>query len=581
MNDFGTLLPYFKKHAHRYIPGMICLVITSGGQLLIPQFLRRAVDTVSAGSFPLQAILTISLELVGTAAVISLGRFGWRYFINGASRRIERDLRARLYNHLLTLSSNFYGRYKIGDLMARSTNDMEAIRMATGMALVAFTDGVFMTLSIIIILVVQNPGIALYPLIPLPVITVLIIGLGRFVASYFRKVQEGFATVSQQAQEVFSGIRVIKSFVKEDYFLKRFHGANENYQNRNMRLVRVWGVFNPAVTFLSGLTSLILLWVGGQAVILRDLSPGSFVAVFSYLNMLIWPMLGAGFTVNMIQRGRASLIRINAVLNERPEIADPPSPVELIPDGRVEVRGLTFTYPGAAEPSLTSVGFTVDNGETLGILGRTGSGKSTLIRLLPRLLDPPPATVFVGGRDVREYNLHSLRAAFGVVPQDTFLFSASIYDNIQFGLDAPDQELVHKVAEISTITRDMSTFPAGWQTEVGERGISLSGGQKQRVAISRAIAVRPQILIFDDALSAVDTETEERILRDLLSFREGKTNIIISHRVSTLSIAHRIIVLDGGKIVQEGSHAELVAEDGFYRQIYNLQRMTHHHSEAE
>ncbi|HUX12429.1 MAG TPA: ABC transporter ATP-binding protein [Spirochaetia bacterium] len=581
VNDFNTLWPYFKKHAHRYIPGLLCLIVTSGGQLLIPQFLRAAIDTISTGTFPLSRIFLLGAQLVGVATVISIGRFGWRFFIHGASRRIERDLRSRLYAHLLTLSSNFYGRYKIGDLMARATNDMEAVRMATGMALVAFTDGVFMTLAIIIILFVQNPGVALYPLLPLPVITTLIIGLGRFVADYFRKVQEGFATVSQQAQEVFSGIRVIKSFVKENYFLDRFRAANESYQNRNMRLVRVWGVFNPAVAFLAGLTSLILLWVGGQAVILQDMSPGSFVAVLSYLSMLIWPMLGAGFTVNMIQRGRASLIRINEVLNERPDIANVENPVTDSPEAHIEVRALTYAYPDAQESVLKDLTFSVAVGETLGILGRTGSGKSTLIRLLPRLLDPPLGTVFIGGRDVRDYDLRTLRATFGVVPQDTFLFSASILDNIGFGMDDPDEQLIRKVADISTISRDMSSFPAGWNTEVGERGISLSGGQKQRVAISRAVAVRPRVLIFDDALSAVDTATEERILRELISARKGKTNIIISHRVSTLAFATRIIVLDRGRIIQRGSHAQLISEDGLYRQIYNLQQSTHHHAGTE
>ncbi len=581
VNDFDTLWPYFKKHSHRYIPGLLCLVVTSGGQLLIPQFLRAAIDTMSTGTFPLSRIFAIGAELVGVAAIISVGRFGWRFFIHGASRRIERDLRSRLYAHLLTLSSNFYGRYKIGDLMARATNDMEAIRMATGMALVAFTDGVFMTIAIIVILFAQNPGVALYPLLPLPVITALIIGLGRFVSDYFRRVQEGFATVSQQAQEVFSGIRVIKSFVKETYFLDRFRAANDSYQNRNMRLVRVWGVFNPAVTFLAGLTSLILLWVGGQAVILHDMSPGSFVAVFSYLSMLIWPMLGAGFTVNMIQRGRASLIRINAILNERPEIANPDNPVITSPEVRIDVRSLSYTYPDAREPVLKDLTFSIIAGETLGILGRTGSGKSTLIRLLPRLLDPPPGTLFLGGRDIRDYDLHTLRSTFGVVPQDTFLFSASILDNIRFGVDEQDEELVREVADISTISRDMSTFPSGWTTEVGERGISLSGGQKQRVAISRAIAVRPKVLIFDDALSAVDTATEEQILRGLISARKGKTNIVISHRVSTLAFADQIIVLDRGRIVQRGSHTELISQDGFYRQIYNLQQSSHHHSGTE
>jgi len=394
-------------------------------------------------------------------------------------------------------------------------------------------------------------------------------------------VQEGFATMSQQAQEVFSGIRVIKSFVKENYFLGRFRIANDVYGGRNMRLVRVWGVFNPAVTFLAGLTTLILLWFGGKAVIAGQLTIGSFVAVYSYLGMLIWPVLGAGMTVNMIQRGRASLVRVNAILAEEPDIASPPVAQSQAPNGTIEVRNLSFRYPDSAEPALKSLSFRIEQGQTIGILGRTGSGKTTLIKILPRLLDPPEGTVFIDGFDVRKYHLQSLRSSFGVVPQDTFLFSATIRDNIRFGLAEADDAMVLRAADISTISRDIGLFSDGWETEIGERGVTLSGGQKQRMAISRALAIRPNVLIFDDALSAVDTHTEEQILRELLKFRQGKTSIIVSHRVSTLSVADRIIVLDGGRIVQEGSHQELLAEEGYYRQVHRLQQLAEHHTEVE
>jgi ATP-binding cassette subfamily B protein len=594
LKEYKTLLPYMKKYRWSYVAGLLSLVVTSGGQLFIPQFIRRAVDEVGQGEVDLAVIGQIALGMIAVALVIGIGRFGWRYFIHGSSRRIEMELRGRLFDHFMSLSSGFFARNKIGDLMARSTNDMQHIRMASGMALVAATDGIFMTVAILVILFSQNPRLALLSILPLPVITLIIIFMGRLLGKLFKRVQEGFSTISQQAQEVFTGIRVVKSFVKESYFLRKFQQANEDYQSRNMRLVRLWGLFFPLVTFLSGLTSLILLRVGGESVILREISTGELVATLNYLEMLVWPMLGAGFTVNMIQRGGAALQRINEILNEEPEIQSPlegiriagrPTSEELArgPNGQgslveargaISVRNLTYSYPDADEPVLHDISFEVEAGEILGILGRTGSGKTTLIRLLPRLLNPPPGAVFLDGRDVRDYDLASLRSMFGFVPQDTFLFSASLKDNISFGMRHVNDDIVQRSAEISTITRDMAEFPSGWLTEVGERGITLSGGQKQRIAISRALAAESEILVFDDALSAVDTETEEKILDELLTYRRGKTSLIVSHRVSTLQAANRIIVLDQGRIVQSGRHEELVAEDGFYQEIFNLQQLS-------
>ncbi len=367
---------------------------------------------------------------------------------------------------------------------------------------------------------------------------------------------------------------VIKAFVQEPYSLRTFEEVNAGYKRRNMALVRIWGLFFPIVTFLAGLTTLILLRVGGEGVLLGTISPGEFVATLSYLEMLIWPMLGAGFTVNILQRGAASLARVNEVLSQEPEIRSLPGAVRRTPRGALEVRNLTFTYPDSPAPALEAVSFSLDRGKTLGILGRTGSGKTTLLKMFPRMLEPPRGTVFIDGIDVLEYDLGALRSAFGVVPQDTFLFSASIRENIAFGAPDADERLLHDTAEISTITRDLTGFPEGWSTEVGERGVTLSGGQKQRIAISRALTVEPAVLVFDDALSSVDTETEEKILSRMLAFRKGRTNIIISHRVSTLKIADLIIVLDKGRLVQAGTHDELVSRDGFYAEIFSLQQLT-------
>jgi ATP-binding cassette subfamily B protein len=596
MHELRSLFPYVRKHWGSYVLGVLCLALTSGSQILIPQFLRVAVDRISSGQFELSGIGTLMLGLIGVSLAIAGGRFGWRYFIHGASRRIERELREQLFNKFLELQPSYYNRSQIGDLMARSTNDMNAVRMASGMALVALFDGLFMTVAILIILFSQQPQIAAIAIIPLPLITALTLFLGRFIRGMFRSVQEGFSQLSQQTQEVFSGVRVVKSFVKEAFFLAKFREANETYQERNMRLVRVWGLFFPIVTLLAGVMMLILLRFGGEAVIMGELSAGDFVATLSYLEMLIWPMLGAGFTVNLLQRGAASLGRINAVLREEPEIKNPDDPVTAMPSTAISIRDLSFTYgdvekeghakarapandhgDDSAEererPALDGVSLEVPEGSILGILGRTGSGKSTLLRLLPRLQNPPRGTLFIGGVDILDYDLATLRSAFGVVPQDTFLFSASLRENIAYGVDDPDDEFIQHVADVSTISRDMKVFPNGWDTQVGERGITLSGGQKQRVAISRALAKDPRILVFDDALSAVDTETEELILNKLLTEREGRTSIIVSHRVSTLATADRVAVLDRGQLVQYGTHEELLAQDGFYREVATLQQL--------
>ena len=572
LHEFRTLLEYVRKYRRHYVFGILCLMVTSGGQIVIPQFIRIAIDTIVAGDFLLRDIGRYMLYLVGVAVIIALSRFGWRFFLHGASRRIEKELRERLFNHLLTLSSAFFRERTTGDLMARSTNDLQAIRMAAGMALVAMVDAVFMTIAILAILFTQTPRLAALVIIPLPLVTIAILFAGKLISERFRKVQEGFSILSERAQESVTGVRVIKAFVKERYFLDRFADANENYRTQNLRYIRIWGLFFPVITFLSGLTTLLLLQFGGEMVVLGSVTPGEFVATMNYLNMLIWPMLGAGLMVNWIARGAASLGRINSILSTEPDIAAPADAVTHRPGHQMSVRRLTFSYSDEAAPVLHNVDLDIPEGTIVGIIGRTGSGKSTLVNLLPRILDPSPGTVFLGGVDVHEYDLETLRSTFAIVPQDTFLFSATIEENIAFGVPEADHEDVRRVAEISTISRDIADFPDSWNTLVGERGVTLSGGQKQRVAISRALLRDPQILIFDDALSAVDTESEQRILRSLFDYRVGKSSVIISHRVSTLQNADRIYVLEDGEITQTGTHAELVRMDGLYRDIYQLQQ---------
>ncbi|MDR0623445.1 MAG: ABC transporter ATP-binding protein/permease [Treponema sp.] len=580
LREFKTLRPYLSRYRWRYFWGFVCLITVDAAQIIIPQFIRRAVDLISAGNFSWSRILFLSLWMIGVMTVISAGRFLWRYFIHGSSRRIETEMREQLFDHLLTLSWDFYQKNKIGDLMARSINDLNAVRMAIGMGLVALVDFIVMATSILIIIFIQDARSAALAVIPLPLVTLLILFFGSAVGKRFRWAQEAYSKMSDTVQETFAGIRVVKSFVKEGWFIKKFADTNDDYRRANMELTKLFGFFFPFVSFLSGLTVLIMLLIGGVRVVEGYMSPGSLVALFRYLQMLIWPLMGAGFTVTMIQRGAVSLHRVNEVMNAKPSISSPaePKPAPDIAGIRpaalpaIEIKNLNFAYSGGTSV-LADINLTVERGQWLGIMGRTGSGKSTLIKTLPRMVDPPRGTVFVFGLDVREWDLERLRSLFASAPQDSYLFSDSIKNNIGYGLEAPAEEAVKKAADISALEKDLETFNSGWETLIGERGLTLSGGQKQRVALSRALMMDSEILILDDSLSAVDAETEQRILAGMLRERQGRTTIIISHRVSTLRHADRIAVLDQGRISEYGKPRELLARSGYYARMAALQQL--------
>ena len=573
LKEYRTLLPYLNKYIPYYITGILCLVITDAGLLYIPQFIKNAINAISTGNFDLEVIRTLMLQMVLVALVVSIGRFFWRFFIHGASRRIEMELRRNIFYHLLDLSSSFFGKNKTGDLMARMTNDMKAIRMASGMAFVAFIDGLFMALAILIILISSYPHLALVSIIPLPLITVIVLFAGKVLGTRFKRVQDGYSALSERVQETLSGIRVIKTFTQEEHFLKEFSRDNDEYWEANMSLIRVWGLIFPIVSFLSGVTVCLLLYFGGRQVIIGDLNPGDFVAVMSYLGMLIWPMLGAGFTVNLIQRGAASLARINHILDAKPEISNSESPLAVPPFEQLTVDSLVFKYNGTNSLVIDNLSLELKAGETLGILGKTGSGKTTLIRLLPRILESKEGEILFNGSPIHSMDLSQLRASISMVPQETILFSHTIRENILYAKADASEEELNEAIRISTLDRDLKTFPLGLETQVGERGVTLSGGQKQRIAFARALLADPQILILDDALSAVDTKTEEFILREFMKKRAGKSNIIISHRVSTLQVSDHILVLDAGAIDQYGTHEQLIKQEGLYKRIYTLQSM--------
>jgi ATP-binding cassette subfamily B protein len=580
LSEYKSLLPYLARYRWRYFWGLVCLIAVDAAQIIIPQFIRRAVDMISSGVFEWREILFLAFWMVAIMGLISLGRFLWRYFIHGSSRRIETELREKLFDHLQTLSWDFYQKNKIGDLMARSINDLNAVRMAIGMGLVALVDSVVMASSILIIMFIQDARSALFSVIPLPLITVLILLFGGAVGKKFRAAQEAYSRMSDTAQETFAGIRVIKSFVKEWWFVKKFADTNDDYRKANMELVRLFGFFFPFVTFLSELTIIIMLVIGGMRVITGFMSPGSLVALFRYLNMLIWPLMGAGFMVNMIQRGAVSLNRVNDVLRTIPSIRDPERPltamIERSTVPALEVRNLVFSY-NEGEPALDNISFTVNRGEWLGIMGRTGSGKSTLVKTFTRMIDPPAGTTLVFGLDVREWPLKGLRALFAVSPQDSYLFSDSITNNISYGMDSPKEEEQRKAAASASLEKDLAALNQGRETLVGERGLTLSGGQKQRVAVARALIMDAEFLILDDSLSSVDAETERNILEALLGERKGRngsrTTIIVSHRVSTLRYADKVLVLDKGRIAEFGSPAGLAAAGGFYARMAALQQL--------
>ncbi len=597
--NYKTLLPYLYRYRVQYIIGFVCLLAVDAAQVLIPLFLQQAVDSIALGSFNVADIIKPALLMVAMMTVVAAGRFLWRYFIHGSSRRIEREMRSALLDHFLTLSYDFFQKNKIGDLISRSTNDLDAVRMAIGMGLVALFDGTVMAVSILVIIFVNDANSAAFAVIPLPLITVLILMFGGLVGKRFQRAQETYSAMSGTVQETFAGIRVVKSFVKEWHFMRKFADNNDDYRKANMELTKLFGVFFPLIGLFSGITSLILLLIGGVRVVEGLMTPGQLTAMFRYFQMLIWPLMGAGFMVNMIQRGAVSLGRVNAVMDTTPLIRSPEQPKAPCSSAPlVRFRGITFSYDNDADdigdtsekkapsaPVLKSIDLVIEKGEWLGILGRTGSGKTTLVKTLMRMIDPPPGTVFVKGVDVRDWDVKALRSLFAVTPQDSYLFSDSIRRNIAYGLDADLAEEaalaadVAAAASLSAIDKDLAGFADGFETVIGERGLTLSGGQKQRVSLSRAVIKDAKILVLDDSFSAVDTETEQKILARLLETRragkgrDGATVIIISHRVSTLCNADKVLVLENGCAAEYGSPDELKASGGFYAKTAELQKL--------
>ncbi len=559
------------RHRKAVLLGVLTLVVVDALQLLVPQVFQRVIDGLASGSATEDRILALGLSVLAIYAVMGIFRFFWRYLVIGSSHRIDRNLRQELYDHLQTLSPQYYDRTRIGDIMAHATNDMNAIRMAAGIGTIATFDAVFLSLSSVTIMVLMNWKLTLLTMIPLPVIALMMLRFGKLIHRRFEAVQKAFSTLTEKAQESLSGVRVVKAYGDEASEERLFSEKAERCVGQNVRLARIWGIFEPMIGALAMASTAILLGAGGGMVITGTISLGEFVAFSSYLMMLIWPMIAIGWVVNLLQRGAASMGRIQRILSTEPDVTD--GPLSEVGEPAVEVRDLSFTYPGTGEPVLRDVSFSVPAGGTLGVVGRTGSGKTTLVELMMRLYDPPDGTVFVSGRDVRSLSLGSIRGLFGYVPQETFLFAMSIADNIAFGNPGMPRERVRELAGLVDIATEIERFPEGFDTMVGERGVTLSGGQKQRVAIARALAVRPSLLVLDDALSSVDTETEAAILGGLREHIRNLTSIVIAHRISTIQGADHIIVMDDGRVIEQGTHEELLSREGFYLELYRMQQL--------
>ena len=580
-SPFFRLLPYILRYRRRLTIGIGCVFLTTAVSLASPRVLQYAIDdlddlttVVTRGRLALYAGLLLSIALIGGGF-----RFLMRRIVIGVSREIEYDLRNDFFAHLLRLSLSYFHTHRTGDLMSRATSDLSAVRMMVGPAIMYSVSTALVLIVAIIMMLAIDVRLTLIALTPLPLVSLSVWLFGRAIYKRSERIQAQLADMSAIVQETLAGVRVVRAYGREEVELERFRCANQEYVERNRRLIQLQGLFYPSLAFFLGLGAWLVLWLGSRQVILGRITVGEFVAFNAYLVLLSWPMIAFGWVTNMLQRGMASWTRMREVLDVEPSIADTSaqpgfrSPADI--RGSVELRNLTFAYNG--EPVLDQISVTIEPGQTLALVGATGSGKSTLLSLLPRLHEPPPGTVFVDGVDVRHIPLAVLRGAIGYVPQEPFLFSDTLGDNVAFGARREalrahaERDPISRAVAIARLDKDVSEFSSGYDTIVGERGITLSGGQKQRTAIARALMVDPRILILDDALSAVDTYTEEEILSRLRETLRQRTSIIVSHRISTVRDADLIVVLDRGRVVERGTHDGLLARDGLYANLFKKQ----------
>jgi ATP-binding cassette, subfamily B, multidrug efflux pump len=569
MKAFKALRQDLVQNRWRILTGLLALLIVDILQLLIPRVIKYAIDDLTLGTISSSRLLFYAIEIVSLAVVIAGFRYVWRQLLLGAARRIERALRDRLFHHLQTLSPSYFSRTKLGDLMAHATNDIEAVRMSLAMGLVFMVDTLILGTLTVFFMVYIHPRLTLYSVLPMPVITVITLFFSRMIHDRFEQVQRAFSSLTERVREAISGIRVVKAFAQEEEERDKLFQLSQDYVRKNMGVTKVWGMFFPVLLFLSNLCMVIVLYLGGRLTLVQSITTGDFVAFMSYLGILSWPMMAFGWSINIVQRGAASMDRLNRIFAEKPEMTEGQVTLEKgSVKGRIEVRGLTLTMGNGDRPLLQEIQFEVLPGELVVLVGRTGAGKTLLCNLLARVVESPEGTIFVDGRDIHHIALRSSRGFTGYVPQDTFLFSDTIRENIAYGnLDATEAE-VEQAARIAQIYDEVMGFPDGLSTVVGEKGVTLSGGQRQRIAIARAILMDPPVFILDDALSSVDIQTEERILKGLETFLKDRTCLLVTHRIAPLRRADRIIVLEEGKIAEMGEHVTLLARGGVYADLY-------------
>lgn len=571
MNKIRSLFKYTYKYRNRYLIGLIFLISVDLLQLIPAKLIGFITDNISKGTATPKLLMKNIILIIIIAVLMAVGRFIWRIFIVGTSRYVEYDMRNNFFTHVQKLSLNFFNKNKTGDLMALATNDLNAVRMALGPGVIMMTDSIVLSIATLIIMLTIDVKLTLLSLIPLPFISLIALKFGSSIHKKFMRVQENFSKLTDMVQENFSGIRIIKSFVQEAEEYKKFTRENQKYFDVNMEFIKIWGLFSPLIEFVASLSFVLLIGIGGVFVIYGQISLGDFISFNMYLGNLVWPMMAIGWVINIIQRGFASLERIEKVLSENPEILDCDVDNSASLQGDIEIQNLTFNYENSNVPSLKNINLKIPKGSTLGIIGRTGSGKTTLVNLLLRLYNVEPGRISFNGLDINRVPLKTLRENIGFVSQDAFLFSTSIAENINLPCEDFNMDKIEDASKNADIYENIMGFPEGFSQVVGERGVTLSGGQKQRISIARALIKDPEILIFDDCLSAVDAKTEVKILENLKRIMSKKTSLIISHRISAVKDSNLIAVLDGGEIKELGTHEELLDLKGLYYSIYEKQ----------